>query len=513
MQMKDKTPKFTRTYGADDDVKILARGVGISFFAKLGGRTLQLAVQVLLARLLGPSGFGLFALGQVVFQFGAQFGTLGLPVGIIRFGVMAKQKDDNEFTLILRNAFFVAYISGLAFGSGIILLAPWLANEFFKQPSLVGILRGFGVAVVFYIWLMITAAATRITRKMQYSALSLDTLPFLSNLILTIILVYFLDLSIIGAVFALISGYVVGWGASFFFVRKLFPKFQIKGPLSIVKIKEILLFSWPTSIASIFNLWLQNITILLLGYFVSPTEIGLFQSAEQVSMLSAIVLLSFNLIISPMITGLYENGEMDRLNELFKVSTKWGLYVSLPLIIIVLFYSRQIMDIIYGAEYGNGSTVLALLVLAQFVNTATGSVAVMLSMTGHQNRLLFRAGLALVACLGLNFWLTPLFGIIGAAISLGCGIAFLNLLLLRDVHVLLGLWPYDRRFYKLGIAAVITAIIIFLAKIMWPLSTFLGLMAITALSLVIFIGISWILGPEEYEKILLKYVLTKISAK
>ncbi len=509
--MQEKTPKFTETYDTNDDVKILAKGVGVSVFAKFGGRALQLAVQVLLARLLGPSGFGLFTLGQIVFQLGAQFGSLGLPVGVIRFGIVAQQQDEDFFSLTLRNAFFTAFISGLVFSSGIILLAPWLANEFFEQPSLTVVLRGFGVAVAFYIWLMTAAAATRITRKMQYSALSLDTLPFLSNLLLTTILVYFLDLSIIGAVFSLIGGYMVGWGASFFFVRKLFPKFQIKGPLSIVQIKEVLLFSWPTSIASIFNLWLQNVTILLLGYFVSPTEIGLFQSAEQVSMLSAIILLSFNLILSPMITDLYEKGEMDRLNELFKMSTKWGLYISLPLLIVVFFYSREILDIIYGAEYRNGSMILIVLVFAQLINTATGSVAVMLSMTGHQNRLLIRAGLALVACLGLNFWLTPLFGVSGAAISLGGGIAFLNVSLLRDVYNILGLWPYDRHFYKLGIATFITVIIIFLVKITWPLVTFFGLMVITVFSLVVFICVLWILGFEEYEQMLLKFVIIKIK--
>jgi len=115
-----------------------------------------------------------------------------------------------------------------------------------------------------------------------------------------------------------------------------------------------------------------------------------------------IILLAFSLIFSPMISSLHHRGEREKLNELFKVSTKWGLYVSLPLVLVVVFMPAQLMRVLYGASYANGDKVLMVLMLAQLINTATGGVAPLLAMTGHQNRLFLRTGLSFVVCIILN---------------------------------------------------------------------------------------------------------------
>jgi len=513
MTISEQKKAVSQPTATKSDVNILAKGAGISLFGMFGGRALQLGGQILLARLLGPAGFGLFALGQTIFQLGGRLGTLGLNAGVIRFGITARQEGENRLSDVFRDTFFATFVSGLFFGGAVILFAPWLSQDVFKQPDLTHVLYGFGIAIMFNTWLNVTAAATRITYRMQYSALSLELLPFLVNLILIVALVYFLDLSIMGAVIALAGGYAAGLILSLIFVRNLFPKAKIIDTPSLPTIKELLSFSVPNSLAVVFNQWLQNVTVLFLGLFMLPAEIGAFQAAEQISMLPAIVLLSFNKIFSPMITDIYEKREMGRLDELFKISTKWGLYVSLPLLIVVIFCPSPVLRVVYGESYGTGTTVLLLITLAQIVNTATGSVASILSMTGYQKTFLFSTGIAFIACVGLNLGLTPLFGAIGAAVSLGCGIALLNILLLCNVRRILGLWPYDRRYYKLLIALLPTAVMVFLLKQIWVDPSSWELLFMTIASYGIFAVGLIVMKLEHYELLLIKATVQKFIGK
>jgi O-antigen/teichoic acid export membrane protein len=344
---------------------------------------------------------------------------------------------------------------------------------------------------------------------MQYSTLAFDVLPVFLSLVLTIVLVYFLNLSSTGAAIAVMVGYAAGVSLSLIFIRHLFPNIKWWGVLSLSKIKELLSFSVPNSLAVMFNQWLLNVTILFLGLHVASSEIGTFQAAEQVSMLSALVLIAFSKVFSPMITDLYEKRDLGRLNELFRVSTKWGLYVCLPLLIVVIFYPSSILRLVYGVGYGTGASVLLIIMMSQIVNTATGSVSSMLSMTGHQKIFLLNAMAAFIACVVLNLVLTPLFGSIGAAVSIGGSIVVLNLLLLWSVRRNLGLWPYDRRYYKLLLALLPTVVVMFLVKEVWPAPTPWELTLAVLASYGIFALSLILLKLEDYELSLLRVTLKR----
>ena len=93
-----------------NDTEVLAKGAGTALFGKIIGRGLQLAVQVLLARLLGPIQFGLYILGSTVLQVGQQIVLLGLDNGVIHFGGLALHKDNNknEFSTVVRVTQFLS---------------------------------------------------------------------------------------------------------------------------------------------------------------------------------------------------------------------------------------------------------------------------------------------------------------------------------------------------------------------------------------------------------------------
>lgn len=111
------------------------RGLGarsISAFMWGGGGAflrlfMQMAAQIVLARLLGPEQYGLFAISVVVMSFSAFFSDIGMAYGLIQ----RKTLDDSH----IRFVFGWQLVLGVTVTGALALLAGPLA-DFFREPRL-----------------------------------------------------------------------------------------------------------------------------------------------------------------------------------------------------------------------------------------------------------------------------------------------------------------------------------------------------------------------------------------
>lgn len=88
---------------------------------------MQMAAQIVLARLLGPEQYGLFAISVVVMSFSAFFSDIGMAYGLIQ----RKTLDDTH----VRFVFGWQLVLGVAVAGLLVVLAPPLA-DFFREPRL-----------------------------------------------------------------------------------------------------------------------------------------------------------------------------------------------------------------------------------------------------------------------------------------------------------------------------------------------------------------------------------------
>jgi O-antigen/teichoic acid export membrane protein len=70
-----------------------------------------------------------------------------------------------------------------------------------------------------------------------------------------------------------------------------------------------------------------------------------------------------------------------------------------------------------GAEFAVGYETILILALAQLIHAAAGPVIALLCVTGHQDHCPIVFGFGLFASVLLIFWLVPIYGIQGAAVS------------------------------------------------------------------------------------------------
>jgi O-antigen/teichoic acid export membrane protein len=187
---------------------------------------------------------------------------------------------------------------------------------------------------------------------------------------------------------------------------------------------------------------------LILGIYLPAASVGVYSVALTIAAFIPMLLTSVNSIFAPTIANLYAKGQHALLEQLLQTLTKWIFGLTVPLIAIVLLFAPELMGI-FGKDFQVGGYVLAIVALGQIANVGTGSVGMMLLMTGHQRQLIQTQITSAVAMLAFYLLLIPGWGILGAALAQAIGLVIANGLNLWHVHRRLGMLPYPRSLLKL----------------------------------------------------------------
>jgi len=288
----EASPRFAPP---EKDVAILATGAGIALVGKVGGRGLYAVTEIVLARILGPAGFGLYAIGLNLLRIVGTIGTLGLQNGVIRFGTRYWRTSPAGLKTTLLYAIGLSLASGVSLGMTLFFLAPWLAVQVYSKPELVLIFRGFAFAFPLAIGLWVTASATRISKRMKYSVFAEDVVQPAANLILVIVVVFW-GLTLSRAVSINVLSYGIAFVLALFYILILFHDALASPAGTDLSVKELLFFSIPTGLAGTFSLLTEWIGRLFVGYYLPAEEAGIYQAAAQISILFVIILNALNAI-------------------------------------------------------------------------------------------------------------------------------------------------------------------------------------------------------------------------
>lgn len=495
---------------AANDVTRLASGAGVALGGKIAGRGVRLLVDIALARLLGPLSFGLYALGWTISRIATLITPLGLDTGVIRFGSKYWQKDDARLKGIVSQSIWFAVFSGTAVGAGLFIAAPWIGQGIFHNSTETAVIRCFALAFPLMTGLRVASATTRISQRMKFSVFAEDMSQPLFDLAL-ILVFYALGQRLVGALAACVLSFGLSMALALRYVKRLFPEVVSSQVKPVLQGKALLTFSLPTSLVGVFGVLLIWVDRLFVGHYRSPAEVGIYQAASQLTISFAIVRAGFTSIFSPMAADLSHRGELIRLEELFRVSTKWGLYLSLPFFLVMCFVPHDVMRVLFGSAYLGGWKVLVILGIAQVINAGSGPVGLLLVMTGHQNSMFTISGTTFLVSLILDLALIPRWGIFGAALAAGIAISGLFISAVLLAWHTLGMRPYDRRCLKGLLAAASAGGALFLLRGLGIASPFLRLLTTVTVSLAVFGSVLILLGLDDEDRQFIKMIRAKIG--
>jgi O-antigen/teichoic acid export membrane protein len=493
-----------------EDIQILARGTGIAVPGQILGRVLTFVGLVALARLLGPAAFGLYAIGWTVLRTGTLVAAMGLPAGVVRLGSLERGRNPAGFRGVVLQSLGSALALGTLLGIALYLLAPWLATRLFNDPGLTLVLRLFAPCLALAAGLQVAASATRVTRRVQFSIFATEVLQPGLYVVLSVSLLL-LGAGLPEVILAAVLSYAVAFVAAVWMLFRLFPELRQVGSGVESVLGRLFRLSIPISLAVTFATVIFWVDRLIIGIFEPAAEVGVYQAASQAASLFAVILGSVSVVFGPMVAHLSTETDRGRMLELFRVSTKWTLYVSLPVLMVVWFAPRGVLNVLYGPAYVPGATALILLTVGQTINAGTGPTGPFLNMTGHHLVWLRLSGLALLTNVILCLLLVPRWGMEGAAASTGLSLTVLSLTSLAVVRRILGAWPYDRRFLKLGAAVLAMAVYLALVEAFAPLAGWAHIFLMAAGALIVFIAVTLALGLDEEDRAFLAIFRRRVA--
>jgi O-antigen/teichoic acid export membrane protein len=165
---------------------------------------------------------------------------------------------------------------------------------------------------------------------------------------------------------------------------------------------------------------------IIIGIFRSEFDVGVYNVAIKLAMVSSIVLTAVNSIVAPKLSSSFNNNKTLEFKKIVKDSTKIIFFSAFPIILFLFLFPEFLLSI-FGEDFIIGKNALLILLVGQSVSVMSGSVGFILQMTGKEKIFQNILFLALLVNIGLNILLIPTYGILGAAIASTISIVFWNL--------------------------------------------------------------------------------------
>ena len=202
-------------------------------------------------------------------------------------------------------------------------------------------------------------------------------------------------------------------------------------------------FTLPRSVASIFNVVVQWLDVLLVGAMISPGAAGIYAAATRLISFGLMVARSVGDMTQPMIGRLLASGDDGGARALYGIATAWQMVLTWPFYILVAGFAATLLGLL-GPDFTTGTSVVVILALSGMVGAAAGPVDMVLLMAGKSMWSLWNTGLSLGINLVLNLLLIPSLGIRGAALAWATSRVVGNLVPLVQTTTALGLHPFGK---------------------------------------------------------------------
>ncbi len=175
---------------------------------------------------------------------------------------------------------------------------------------------------------------------------------------------------------------------------------------------------------------------------------GVYGATVRTGQSLLLFLTSLSLVFSPFVADLHHRGEKQKLDALYKNVTRWGLAITMPIMLALAILPGTIMRV-YGPEFVEGQSALLILIIGLIVPVIVGTVGFILIMVGRTGwDLLVYMG-SFVTAVGIALILAPKYGMRGAAVAEAVTLtvsAFARLMLVKRF---VDIWPFDRWYLRL----------------------------------------------------------------
>ncbi|SDR28450.1 Membrane protein involved in the export of O-antigen and teichoic acid [Pseudovibrio sp. Tun.PSC04-5.I4] len=416
------------------------RSALIVFTMRILSAALAYIMQVILARWMGASEYGVFIVVWTLVIILSVFSGLGFSVSLLRFiPEYIEKKQYGLLNGLLFSVRFLVLISSTtiaAFGVSI----AWLFSDFISNIYILPIYL-IAICLPMHTYTGMLEGIAR-ANDWQLKAMAPD---FIGRPLL--VLVFMLIALLLGfpptAVTACIVTIAAVWTVTFFQVimtEVSLHKVRHPAPRKL-EIKSWLLVSIPMLAVDGFFQLITSSDVILIGLWLPPDQVGIYFAASRTLALMHFVYYAVRAASAPRMARLYHAGDMDGLRDFVGSAAKMTFWPTLFMGVFVMVVGPFLLAL-FGEGFTEGTPILYILVMGVLARAAVGPVDALLTLSGHQNSCAKIYASVFVVNLLLNTALIPTFGLYGAALATTLAIFFEAFILYRSAYKHLGLHTF-----------------------------------------------------------------------
>lgn len=419
----------------------LVKGVVGTAGIKIAHAAIAFATSIVLAKLLGPSGYGIFSYVIALVAFLTMPSELGIPSLAVREIAVANARKDwgHMRGYIVWSHRTVALTSGTLIVIGAIVLIVY--GERLSPTKLTCMWLGL-ILVPVLSFGSLRDAMLRGLRKVLLGQLSQ---PIIRPLILLCALLLLWQLGVaLDSPVRVMALHIMSVALAFLCGLFLFLKnkpSELRGAEPRFKSAIWLKSSIPFGMTAALQLINGRTDILTLGFFHADADVGIYRVSVQLAAVVVFAMQAVNAIQGPHIAHLYANGDMQKLQTMITRTAQVMLMFAVPVVIVIVLFGEFIITTVFGPEYERAYIPLVILCAGQLVNAAMGSVGSLLNMTGHERDTTTSVLVGAIVNVVLNLSLVPKWGITGAAIATSATLIVWNLIMWHKVRRRIGIEP------------------------------------------------------------------------
>jgi O-antigen/teichoic acid export membrane protein len=508
----DETPGAENlTQESAADVATLAKGGALQMVGRVSSRILGFAFIAVAVRILGTSRYGLFREVTQVLLIAAALAPGGFQFAAVRFIARARALHRPG---AVRGSATVAVWGGATVSTlvfiGLLILAQPIADHFAsgatKQTDLAHLLRLGALFVPLYSMTLVLLYCTQGYRTLVPTTTVNDVgLPAARFALGTIAIL--VGLQVAGLVVALdVSAALALLGALWFYRKLLTEEEKVATPER--EVGPIVRFALLLGASNLFSTQSLGLGIILLGIYSTDRNVGLFAIALALQAAGGVFLQSLVGIWAPVVTKVYEEGDIARLQSLYQAITRWIVTLAFPVYAALMVLPGFFGRLLAGHNGADAAPLIVVLALGNIFYAGTGPSGHILNMTGRPRVTLINSITAVILYIILGAILVPRYGAIAMA-GVDAGItAAINLTVVLEGRILVGVHPFGKSFLKPLGATVVFALFLLL----WRTVLGTGLAVEGAglvVGVIIYLGILAKLGMDPEER----YVFGRIKQR
>jgi len=487
------------------DTAKTARSALFIFLATFVGLGISYIFGVLVARWFGPSAYGQFSLGFTLFTILSIFSVFGLDNALLKYMPdYSRLGKQNSQVNLLYSATTIGITTSGVISIALFFSSSYLSNSLFDDGGVQQLIKIFSFAIPAYVLTTILCAALQSKHDVFIRVSAKYFSEPVSKLFITFILLMFglnIEAAAIGVVLSLwISVFISFYGVKLYLKRSSLSFYGAHGVID--SIKQLYKYSSPLMVGLLFVTIANKSDFILLGYFQSSYEVGLYAAAFQTTAIIIIILQTVESVVAPHLSEALSHSNSHNINKLYTMSLRWVLVIGIPVFVFFLLHTEYILSM-FGDEFVGASAAFTILVFGHFMNLATGSSNYILLFLGKTKYVMLNQIVNSLMLLSLNFILIKEYSLIGAAVSMLISTIVLNIIRIYQVYKFTGEHPYDIYLLK----PALSGLVMFLFLLYFQSGSLIHDLVLFLISCVIYLGIVIILGVKQSDKQAIKALL------